>query len=84
MHLPGKNACDANLGWKQIHIAPPLAVPIIKRLVFDNPAIRGTATCSTKHHNAKDETEKIQYEWFRAQPILYANVHIYFKYLQCI
>jgi hypothetical protein len=70
------------LGWKQILIAHPLPVPVIKRLVFDDPAIRGTGACSTKHQNAKDKTEKNPYKWFRAQPMLNANVHIYYGFLR--
>jgi hypothetical protein len=54
----------------------PLTVHIIKRLVFDDPAISGTGTCSTNGHNTKDKTEKIHYKWFRAQPILNAYMHV--------
>jgi len=64
------------MGRKQILIPNPLAIPIIKFRVLDYPSIRGTGTWNTKHHNAKDNTEKIHYKWFRVPPILNVNVHI--------
>jgi hypothetical protein len=65
----------AVLGRKQVLIPHPLAVPVIKFWVLDYPPIRGTRTWNAKHHNAKDNTEKIHYKWFRAQPMLNANIH---------
>jgi hypothetical protein len=36
----GSSLSQAVFGWKQILVAHPSAIPVIKLFVFDNPALR--------------------------------------------